>query len=218
MDLRIVLILTSALIAQVYSLMCNNCFSDATGTCHDVQGPCPDQCASVRIATYQDYRRKDVMTLKTCTPSDMCVTGSLNFGTSRVKAESTCCGTDLCNDEAPPESLTDISNGMRCYTCRNGDCTSIIRCLGDEDFCVTSTSAEGIQKGCASRSICRPRGSNHFLSSVADGLACCEGNLCNGMEGMGTNQNTGNSGHKSHTQSFLLIVLMSVASNSDMVS
>ncbi|XP_076145817.1 urokinase plasminogen activator surface receptor-like [Alosa pseudoharengus] len=212
MDLRVVLILTSAYIAQVYSLMCNNCFPDATGTCHDVQGPCPDQCASVRIATYEDYRRKGVMTLKTCMPSDMCVIGSLNFGNSRVKSESTCCNTDLCNDKTPPESLTDISNKMRCYTCRNGDCTSIIQCLGDEDFCVTSTSTDGIQKGCASRSMCQQRGSSHFLSSMADGLACCEGNLCNGIEG--TNRNTGNSGHKSHTQSFLLLILlMYVASN-----
>ncbi|XP_012672598.1 uncharacterized protein LOC105891007 [Clupea harengus] len=223
MDLKAVLIWTCALISQVRSLMCNNCFSDAGGTCHDVQGPCPDACASVRIATYVGEWRKGVMNMKTCSTADICVMGSLNFGTKRVKVESTCCTTDLCNDQPPPEYLKDISNGKRCFTCKGGDCNLTVECLGNEDRCVTSTSTEAdqrpprTQKGCVSASICQQRDSSHFLASMADSLDCCEGDLCNGVQG--TNQNAGNMGHvtKSNTQNLLLLLLMCLAS-SDLVS
>lgn len=42
------------------------------------------------------------MILKTCVPSAMCIVGSLNFGTTRVKVESICCASELCNNESPP--------------------------------------------------------------------------------------------------------------------
>ncbi|KAL2079233.1 hypothetical protein ACEWY4_024977 [Coilia grayii] len=219
MDLKVALILISSLISQALPLTCNNCFSDATGFCHDIQGPCAEECASVRIATYVDGRRKGVMNLKTCYPSDMCIVGSLNLGTSRVKVENKCCSTDLCNDQTPPESLEDISNGKRCFTCRNGDCSLRVECLGNEDHCVTSLSTDeegrssGIQKGCVSRSVCQQRDSSFFLDNVADRLVCCVGDLCNGMAT--ANQNAENIGHltKSNTHNLLLLVLMSVVSS-----
>ncbi|XP_063043310.1 urokinase plasminogen activator surface receptor-like [Engraulis encrasicolus] len=218
MDLKVALILTSCLISQGRCLMCHNCLPDDTGFCHDVQGPCPEECASVRVASYIDGRKQGVMNLKTCSQSDMCIVGSINFGTSRVKVENTCCSTHLCNGKTPPESREDISNGNRCYTCRNGDCSSTVECLGDEDRCVTSIATDeegrstGIQKGCASMSICQQRDSSSlFLADLADQLICCEGQLCNDGTVATTNHNAGNLAHLTRSNRHILLAMVAVS-------
>uniref|UniRef100_A0A672HXX6 Uncharacterized protein n=1 Tax=Salarias fasciatus TaxID=181472 RepID=A0A672HXX6_SALFA len=106
---------------------------------------------------------------------DLCRQGSLNFGYERRVWNSTCCSTNLCNNHpANP-------NGKKCFTCKGGDCTGTLNCLGDEDRCFTATGDTLhkmiFTKGCASQKICS--------IYITPGLSpydyeCCEGDFCNG--------------------------------------
>uniref|UniRef100_A0A671QGG3 UPAR/Ly6 domain-containing protein n=1 Tax=Sinocyclocheilus anshuiensis TaxID=1608454 RepID=A0A671QGG3_9TELE len=102
-----------------------------------------------------------------------CKIWSLNF--SSAKISSSCCDTDLCNGQDPPESS---SNGKKCYSCDEKSCSNILSCTGSEDQCLKATGKSMVLKGCVSEAIC------NATTSVPDvqSISCCEGNLCNGAK------------------------------------
>uniref|UniRef100_A0A672PR90 Urokinase plasminogen activator surface receptor-like n=1 Tax=Sinocyclocheilus grahami TaxID=75366 RepID=A0A672PR90_SINGR len=120
--------------------------------------------------------------VKSCASSNDCQIWSLNFGSAKIS--SSCCDTDLCNGQDPPESS---SNGKKCYSCDEKRCSNILSCTGSEDQCLKATGKSMVLKGCVSEAIC------NATTSVPDvqSISCCEGNLCNGA--------------KSVTQSFLFL-------------
>ncbi|XP_048035722.1 urokinase plasminogen activator surface receptor-like [Megalobrama amblycephala] len=149
-----------------------------TGSCADqTLKTCPSgfsQCMST-TAVKQDGGSTSKGTIKNCAPA--CQSVSMNFGIS--KTTTSCCSSDLCNAQDPPEP---VPNGKKCYYCDGKSCSNTVSCLGTEDRCIKATVAYGGQsavvKGCASKSVCDATAS---VSGFASFL-CCEGNLCNGAQ------------------------------------
>ncbi|KAF4098896.1 hypothetical protein G5714_020926 [Onychostoma macrolepis] len=97
-----------------------------------------------------------------------------------------CCNTDLCNakDAPDPSSSTakEVPNGKKCYECYGPYCSDIVNCTGSEDHCITHKGTYGglsfNVKGCASKDAC-----DSLTSSLyGQGVSCCSGNLCNGVQ------------------------------------
>ncbi|XP_046894659.1 urokinase plasminogen activator surface receptor-like [Hypomesus transpacificus] len=120
------------------------------------------------------------MTTKSCAVPAECLTGSLNFGISRINNK--CCTTDLCNSQTVPESSSSTPNGKQCFTCNGQDCLTTLNCLGDDNSCIstiTEVSGQKVSlKGCASKSMCAGSMSTE-LPGISFKLDCSDGNLCN---------------------------------------
>uniref|UniRef100_A0A3B4EG88 UPAR/Ly6 domain-containing protein n=1 Tax=Pygocentrus nattereri TaxID=42514 RepID=A0A3B4EG88_PYGNA len=104
--------------------------------------------------------------------------GGVNTGDVNVK-NCSAAGTDLCNTNKPP--------GKKCYACIDDDCSRTVSCEGDEDQCVSIRVTSGVQlklKGCMSRSLCTMDKWNPQTTEVIEHVSCCEGDLCNGAEGV----------------------------------
>ncbi|XP_051733842.1 urokinase plasminogen activator surface receptor-like isoform X2 [Ctenopharyngodon idella] len=179
MDLQISVFLLFILFTAGHSLSCYECMG-LTGSCADqTVKKCPSgssQCeSSTAVVQFGDISSK--LKAKDC--ASTCESGSMNLGT--VKATTSCCNTELCNLQDPPDH-SDVPNGKTCYSCEGQSCTTILSCSGTEDRCIKATVAAGDQsvsvKGCASKSVCDATTSVAGVSSIS----CCEGNLCNGAQ------------------------------------
>ncbi|XP_036448327.1 ly-6/neurotoxin-like protein 1 [Colossoma macropomum] len=126
--------------------------------------------------------------MKGCAAAGQCVSGSLNLGLVKTSLNSKCCSTDLCNSNKAPALPKGSPNGRKCYACADDDCFRTVDCEGDEDQCISGrVSVGGAQmkmKGCASRSFCTADASSMKATGVTGSVTCCEGNLCNGAEGV----------------------------------
>ncbi|XP_051959773.1 urokinase plasminogen activator surface receptor-like isoform X2 [Xyrauchen texanus] len=130
------------------------------------------------------------MKIKTCAQPNDCQTGNMNLG--NIKISSSCCNTDSCNDKDAPDP-SSTPNGKQCYTCNDPNCSNVLSCSVNEDYCIKASGSFGgvstIVKGCVSKSVCDAATSVPNLVDVT----CCQGNLCNSA--------------KSFTQSFMLLLL-----------
>ncbi|XP_077077565.1 urokinase plasminogen activator surface receptor-like [Siphateles boraxobius] len=175
MDPQISVSLLFLLFTAGHSLKCYKCSRQS--------GSCEDQTVQTCSAGYSwcesyagvtqvgDITSKEMY--KGC--STDCQSGSVNIGITRAK--TSCCNTDLCNRQNPPDLAP---NGKKCYNCDEKSCSKTLSCSGDEDHCFTATGTYDGQslvvKGCISKPLCDATASVKDVQSVS----CCEGNLCNG--------------------------------------
>ncbi|KAL2084314.1 hypothetical protein ACEWY4_019832 [Coilia grayii] len=180
------------------SLLCGLLCKGAALTCYRCLPACPScattepcatgSCASMTFTTA--YRNGETDgDFRTCLPSEKCISGALNFGIVNATLSTKCCKTDHCNFEKTPKlNASTTANGKECFTCEGGNCTKKLPCAGNQDRCAEITAVvdgrNTILKGCAPRSICAEDFSAQ-LGSVAVGLRCCEGNLCNSAKSVG---------------------------------
>ncbi|XP_078389805.1 uncharacterized protein LOC144671667 isoform X3 [Cetorhinus maximus] len=126
---------------------------------------------------------------------------AFNTGVVFISQSSSCCRTDLCNNQKVAEPVNSTQNGLKCRGCFNilsdscRDSEQTVKCVGAETRCMSASGkvvlpfgvSNFIAKGCVSEQVCR---SLDILSSFRIQFtqlpACCAGNLCNGDPGRGT--------------------------------
>ncbi|XP_056619229.1 urokinase plasminogen activator surface receptor-like [Triplophysa dalaica] len=162
----------------------------SNGPCTDSVNTCQFQCGSMTTTVYGGGFKQSHVT-KTCADPYSCITGSMNFGLSKVTINSQCCSTDLCNSNNAPELPRRSPNGKACFTCDvMGDCSKILPCEGDENQCFTLkvelNGRSETQKGCSSQLFCGSYAARANVSRLSGGndLKCCGGNLCNSAQSM----------------------------------
>ncbi|XP_072552242.1 ly6/PLAUR domain-containing protein 3-like [Salminus brasiliensis] len=187
MKLQVTLLLSCLLLPEALALKCYECIPVLSGTCTNTEKDCPDQCASANTAISVAGVQQSIQA-KSCAAAAECVSGSLNLGDMKISINTQCCSTNLCNSQAVPALSRGSPNGKQCYTCVKDDCTGTVNCEGDEDRCVSLTvNSAGVKmtmKGCTSRSLCTAGASNIQAAGISGSMSCCEGNLCNGVEGV----------------------------------
>ncbi|XP_048057160.1 ly6/PLAUR domain-containing protein 3-like [Megalobrama amblycephala] len=193
MDLQISVFLLFILFTAGHSLYCYECLTE---NCKESLVKCPinaTRCESSTVVTQAGFFSSTVK-VKGCAVA--CQSGSMNLGV--VKTSTSCCGSYFCNVKDAPDPRATIPNGKTCYYCDEKSCSNIMRCSGTEDRCITDRGTFGgqsmIVKGCVSKSIC-----DAAASTNAQGVSCCEGNLCNS--------------DKSFTQSYIQSVTQSYTFN-----
>ncbi|XP_031432716.1 phospholipase A2 inhibitor and Ly6/PLAUR domain-containing protein-like [Clupea harengus] len=181
MVIEVIFVAMCLLVPQAKGLQCTTC-KDVSGSCNGVECPALDySCASISVTTVIGGSTTEG-SIKSCFPSSLCLNGSLNTGALRVTLSTLCCNTDNCNSGSLPAAVNNTANGRQCFTCGSADCSLKLQCAGDEDRCFNATgNLAGLNatvKGCATQSVCSGAFSQ-ALDSVAAGLRCCEGDLCN---------------------------------------
>ncbi|KAL7864064.1 hypothetical protein AOLI_G00154840 [Acnodon oligacanthus] len=187
MRLQITLCLICVLFPKALTLKCHQYKPGLPGTCTTTQTDCPDQCTSGTIVMDTAGQQQEV-SKKSCGVAAECVAGSVNLGVLKTSVNLKCCSTDLCNSQTVEALAQGSANGKTCYTCVGADCTGTVSCEGDEDHCVSTTVTAGdtqkMMKGCASRSLCTAGVATLQTAGVTGSVSCCEGDLCNGAEGV----------------------------------
>ncbi|XP_067226598.1 urokinase plasminogen activator surface receptor-like [Chanodichthys erythropterus] len=181
MDLQISVFLQFILFTAGHSLRCYECKS-MTGSCAgQTVKTCPSgssQCMSNKAVTQISGIASKVY-VKDCAPAS-CQSMSMNINI--LKMTTSCCNTNQCNVQDGPDPSTNVPNGKTCFSCDGESCSNILSCSGNEDHCIEATGAFGGQpmvvKGCVSKSICDAT----LLVPNVEGISCCEGNLCNGVQ------------------------------------
>uniref|UniRef100_A0A672HY26 Uncharacterized protein n=1 Tax=Salarias fasciatus TaxID=181472 RepID=A0A672HY26_SALFA len=71
-------------------------------------------------------------------------------------------------------------NGKKCFTCDGQQCTGTLKCLGNEDHCISATGGRKISlKGCASQEICSAINFPGAAELAGYDMKCCEGDFYN---------------------------------------
>ncbi|XP_067831299.1 uncharacterized protein [Heptranchias perlo] len=130
---------------------------------------------------------------KTCGPCSEPL--SFNTKVISVAQSSTCCDSDLCNDQEAAEPVNTTLGGLECRGCFNqssdscSDHERTVKCVGPENRCMNVSGKQGLlpnrgaffAKGCVSEQICQSaRALSDFRLLIKTPPACCKGNLCNG--------------------------------------
>ncbi|KAL1253419.1 hypothetical protein QQF64_018112 [Cirrhinus molitorella] len=178
-----------------FCLVCYDCWDQHEGPCEE-QITCDavhEKCTSKRQVEYYGDTAIETNVTKCAMPSK-CESWSSSTGYWRKSSSIQCCDTDLCNEQAGPD-LYSYENGKRCFTCHEDDCSYIVSCRGNEDYCFTdfeyqkhSQYQPQTVKGCASKYICDDA---PVYLLPGENITCCSGNLCNDAQ--------------SDTQSFLFL-------------
>ncbi|XP_073727615.1 urokinase plasminogen activator surface receptor-like [Misgurnus anguillicaudatus] len=187
MDLNIFIVLLFTLFAGGHSLKCYQCSND-TGSCAGVETTCNATnaiCSSTTTSTFGNIT--STTQSKDCDLIQNCGNGSFNFGDIRLKILTQCCNTDLCNSKDVTDYISNSPNGKQCYYCDWKSCLNKLNCLGNEDYCLTTTSNitdKPVTKGCITKSICdsASQGTQGFKD-----FTCCQGNLCNSAKSITQN-------------------------------
>uniref|UniRef100_A0A8C9XVP9 UPAR/Ly6 domain-containing protein n=1 Tax=Sander lucioperca TaxID=283035 RepID=A0A8C9XVP9_SANLU len=154
-------------------------YTGASGTCTQTIKECPQgqQCAAMRVVTYADGSKVQVLNKQQCLDAEYCGEYSLNYGKLQYKFITKCCTSELCNTQPAPEP-SKLPNGKKCYYCDERTCNNTVNCDGTEDNCFSATQNQGtvILKGCVSKHMCTMRDQSWARPLT---YRCCEGNLCN---------------------------------------
>ncbi|XP_056619220.1 urokinase plasminogen activator surface receptor-like [Triplophysa dalaica] len=188
-----IVLLICVFFTKALALDCYGCYLDSeTGICTTYTKACESECSSMTTTAYAgEIKHSQIQ--KSCGGPSACLTGSINYGPSRVTINSQCCKTHLCNSQDAPDLPRKPSNGKTCFTCDDSTCSKILHCEGDENHCFTVTAeANGKQitlGGCSSNLFCgnypsRLNDSRIFGRSISYNMKCCEGNLCNSAQSM----------------------------------
>ncbi|XP_044063655.1 urokinase plasminogen activator surface receptor-like [Siniperca chuatsi] len=184
------LIFGIVLLPKAYTLKCYECEPGISGTCTDSTKECPQgqHCGALRILSYAGGSKLADVNMKTCALDKQCAEGSVNFGISRTVITSKCCTSELCNTQPAPEPIKSNPSGNKCYSCDGQKCTSILKCEGGEDHCISTTVNIGGEKttvkGCASKLICSATA--QIKGVIAGEMTCCQGDLCNSASSTST--------------------------------
>ncbi|XP_057196734.1 urokinase plasminogen activator surface receptor [Triplophysa rosa] len=180
-----ILLLISVFFSKALALRCFVCIPDlSTGTCTQSFITCQSPCNSMTTTVYVGVLDQS-QSQKICGDPSSCVTGSINYGLSRVTLNSQCCSTDLCNYNNAPVLPRRPPNGRICFTCDDTGCSKMLPCEGEETQCFTvrvdRNGKKEIQKGCSSQLFCGSSAAHANVSRLlgSNDMKCCEGNLCN---------------------------------------
>uniref|UniRef100_A0A3Q1EX07 Snake toxin/toxin-like domain-containing protein n=1 Tax=Acanthochromis polyacanthus TaxID=80966 RepID=A0A3Q1EX07_9TELE len=171
------LILGIVLLSKAFTLKCHQCLMENSGNCTDTSCHMQLPLFIAGGSKCSDYATKDtyIFFLFVCLPAD-CVKGSVNFGITKTVFVSRCCTSDLYVGQSYP-------NGKKCFYCDGRSCTATLNCVGDEDYCISSTVDTGGQlvtvKGCASKVVCSSIQHVQTMGMGKD-TSCCQGDFCNG--------------------------------------
>ncbi|XP_078093164.1 uncharacterized protein LOC144508730 [Mustelus asterias] len=135
-----------------YSLICHRCNS-LTGSCAlntttECNTTLHQTCRSISVNEFTGLSRVNYL-LSDC---GNCF-GLITFNTGRLSryVQTSCCSSDLCNDDVEPEIETSRLNNLECHGCIavNGTCTNglaPVKCKGQQDHCVhTSGILQGVR-------------------------------------------------------------------------
>ncbi|MEQ2305082.1 hypothetical protein AMECASPLE_033889 [Ameca splendens] len=178
------LVLGMLVLPQADTLKCYECSEDFSGTCTEKTTECPSQnyqCAVGRTLGFQGGRKISDVKTKGCAVPEQCLEFSVNIGVSKYVQKTTCCSTELCNNQVP--DYKSIPNGKKCFSLDEQNSTSILNCEGDENYCFKATVNAGGQtvtlKGCASKVICTDQITSQMKQFNGTQFSCCQGNYCN---------------------------------------
>ncbi|XP_078389804.1 phospholipase A2 inhibitor and Ly6/PLAUR domain-containing protein-like isoform X2 [Cetorhinus maximus] len=189
-----------ALVTEVRPLTCNQC-SAPSSSCKLQKTTCPSRTTTCStISTTEIYN--GVTNKRIRNSCGQCSDPiAFNTGVVFISQSSSCCRTDLCNNQKVAEPVNSTQNGLKCRGCFNilsdscRDSEQTVKCVGAETRCMSASGkvvlpfgvSNFIAKGCVSEQVCR---SLDILSSFRIQFtqlpACCAGNLCNGDPGRGT--------------------------------
>ncbi|XP_053337839.1 phospholipase A2 inhibitor and Ly6/PLAUR domain-containing protein-like [Clarias gariepinus] len=185
MKSQVTLLLVCLLFSKVFSLTC------VTDPCESTDDQCRRTCSEKCVTMTSSISSSSdgtnvpaptVSTSKSCSgPKQPCTSFSLNTAAMKVKYNTKCCSTDLCNSETLPAPSPN-PNGRMCYTCNNKNCTIQVKCEGDEYYCFNikdETGQVSTMKGCSNKGYCSL---NNAPESDIRNMECCQGNLCNSAE------------------------------------
>ncbi|XP_055359411.1 urokinase plasminogen activator surface receptor-like [Betta splendens] len=179
-----VLIFGIVLLPKAYTLKCFDCSFGRAGTCTENQCPASNyQCAAIRIVAYAGGSQLSDITGQSCVLPEDCLSGSVNFGVARTVINSTCCATDLCNNQTATGISDLVPNGKKCFTCNEqmNQCKETLNCEGSEDHCIKASVTQGsvktTMKGCVSKAFCLQ--SSSTIGSIGTDISCCQGDYCN---------------------------------------
>ncbi|XP_030606617.1 phospholipase A2 inhibitor and Ly6/PLAUR domain-containing protein-like isoform X2 [Archocentrus centrarchus] len=179
----LVLILGTVLLSKACALTCYQCIPSISGSCtQTTQCPSNTQCGSLRLTAFVGGSQVSDFQLKNCSTAELCINGSVNFGTAEYVATSSCCSSDLCNSQDAPVASLSSPNGKTCFTCDGQVCNNTLNCKGNQDYCISAnfTAAAGVTlKGCASKEICASIQATQIPGLGGAEISCCKGNLCN---------------------------------------
>ncbi|XP_018966241.1 sperm acrosome membrane-associated protein 4-like [Cyprinus carpio] len=154
-------------------------FSEAlTLKCYSCSTPVPPEtCTETANCNSQSTQCSSITYNGTVVKSCSASCGILSVNVEQFLMTSRCCNSDLCN------ITTDLSNGMKCYTCSATNCLNTLACKGDESQCITATAelvgTNTTLKGCASKSVCDNSALLQQQMPNIRNVSCCVGHLCN---------------------------------------
>ncbi|XP_067874890.1 urokinase plasminogen activator surface receptor-like [Heterodontus francisci] len=194
MKLLLGAVLLIALVTEGYSLVCHSCNS-FTGNC---TLNTTTVCNTTNHSTCRSFSVNEVFRESR---ADYIVSGcghcigliSFSSGDFSRYLHTTCCSSDLCNDDVVPEIEDSKLNGLECHGCLTGTetgCSNLkttVKCRGQQDHCVhTSGEFRGLDpstyvfKGCASDFVCQePSTFAIFNFDPTNAFYCCKDNMCN---------------------------------------
>ncbi|KAM8869063.1 phospholipase A2 inhibitor and Ly6/PLAUR domain-containing protein-like [Spinachia spinachia] len=178
------LILGIGLLSKANTLKCYECALGSSETCTNSR-ECPladHQCGAFTLTTFIGGSKLVEDKTKSCALAEECIEGSVNYGITKVVINSTCCNSNLCNDQFALVPSKFIPNGKKCFQCNAQHCNATLNCEGTEDYCISiqaNVDGEMIrQKGCASKVMCSPV--TQKMSGFTDAkISCCQGDFCN---------------------------------------
>ncbi|XP_056619174.1 urokinase plasminogen activator surface receptor-like [Triplophysa dalaica] len=178
-----ILLLISVFLPKALALTCNGCIPDlSTGTCTQTPITCQSLCSSMTTTVYVGGLDQS-QSQKICGDPSSCVTGSINYGLTRVTLNSECCRTNYCNINNAAVLPRRPPNGRICFTCDDNGCSKMLPCEGEETQCFTvrvdRNGKKETQKGCSSQFFCGSSAANVSQILGSNEMKCCEGNLCN---------------------------------------
>ncbi|XP_037309767.2 phospholipase A2 inhibitor and Ly6/PLAUR domain-containing protein-like isoform X1 [Pungitius pungitius] len=178
------LILGIVLLSKANTLKCYECVAGSSGTCTNSR-ECPlagHQCGTLTLTSFAGGFKVQEVSSKSCALAEECIEGSINFGIAKTVINSTCCNTELCNNQFALGPSKFIPNGKKCFQCKGQDCTATLNCEDTEDHCISAkvnTAGELVRmKGCASKLMCFA-GIQKMSGLVGVEMSCCQGNFCN---------------------------------------
>ncbi|XP_028281559.1 urokinase plasminogen activator surface receptor-like [Parambassis ranga] len=176
--LFLTLIVGIVLLLKADALKCYDCVKTCTNTTKEcpVQG---QQCADMRVLSYHGSSNISDVNVKTCALAEDCVEHSVNYGVARTVVTSKCCTSNLCNTQRAPDASKSNPNGKKCFRCEGQKCTTTLNCVGNEDFCISTTVKAVIMKGCATKTICSNAQIALMTGAVGEEASCCQGDYCN---------------------------------------
>ncbi|XP_078389806.1 uncharacterized protein LOC144671668 [Cetorhinus maximus] len=191
---------TSGLLQGVRPFTCNKCVA-SSDSCILQETKCPSGTTTCSTtSTTEIYNGvNDKRIRNSCGQCSDPI--ALNTGVVVISQSSSCCHSDLCNNQIVAEPANSTQNGLKCRECFNSssdscrDSEQTVKCVGAETRCMSASGQENftygvsnfIAKGCVSEQVCRLLDIlRPFRIEFTQLPACCAGNLCNGDPGRGT--------------------------------
>ncbi|XP_078092366.1 urokinase plasminogen activator surface receptor-like [Mustelus asterias] len=195
MKLLLGTVLLAVLLTEGYSLICHRCNS-LTGNCAlntttECNSTLHQTCRSISVNEFTVGLHSNYL-LSGCGHCFGLIT--FNTGILSRYLHTSCCSSNLCNDDVEPDVENSTLNGLECHGCfaiTEAGCSALkvkVKCKGQQDRCVhTSGQLTGsdpstyVMKGCVSDFVCQDanNGLGVFGINPNNAFYCCKDNMCN---------------------------------------